>query len=433
MLVFQTVKMGYVCKYISKPSINLMETTPFKVYKYRWVMLFVYMFIVAVNQMLWITFAPITSDSASYYHVSDIQIGILSMSFMIIFIMMSFPASWLIDKYGIRVGVGTGAVLTGVFGLLRGFAQNDYNLLLMAQIGIAIGQPFLLNAITKLAARWFPIKERATAAGLGTLAMYIGILIALMLTPYLVISHGIEGVLYIYGIVAIFAALLFLIFAKENPPTAPCRPDQEERSLVLDGLKDMLRNRDFYLLLFIFFIGLGIFNSVTTWIEEILKPRGFSATQAGIAGGLMIIGGIVGALIMPMLSDHYKKRVPFIITALAGSTLGLIGLTFASNYNIVLLSSVLFGYFLLSAGPIGFQYGAEITYPASEETSNGFILLVGQISGIAFIFGMDGLKSPETGLMTTPLTYLIVLMFVAIAASFKLKESKLLKEAESNS
>ena len=391
-------------------------------------MLIVYMFIVAVNQMLWITFAPITSDSAQYYHVSDIQIGILSMSFMIVFIVMSFPASWLIDKYGIRVGVGTGAVLTGVFGLLRGLVKDDYTLLLTAQIGIAVGQPFLLNAITKLAARWFPFKERATAAGLGTLSMYIGILIALMLTPYLVLSHGINGVLYIYGVVAVIAAVLFLIFAKENPPTAPCRPEQEERSLVLDGLKDMLKNRGFYLLLFIFFIGLGIFNSVTTWIEDILKPRGFSATQAGIAGGLMIVGGIVGALIMPMLSDHYKKRVPFIIVALAGSTLGLIGITFASNFSVVLLSSVLFGYFLLSAGPIGFQYGAEITYPASEGTSNGLILLAGQVSGIAFIFGMDGLKSAETGSMATPLTYLIVLMIVAVIASFKLKESKLLTQ-----
>ncbi len=405
-----------------------METTTFKVYNYRWVMLVVYMFIVAVNQMLWITFAPITSDSARYYHVSDIQIGILSMSFMLVFIVMSFPASWLIDRYGIRVGVGTGAVLTGVFGLLRGLVKDDYTLLLTAQIGIAVGQPFLLNAITKLAARWFPIKERATAAGLGTLSMYIGILIAMILTPYLALSHGINGVLYIYGVVAVIATVLFLIFAKENPPTAPCRPDQEERSLVLDGLKDMLKNRGFYLLLLIFFIGLGIFNSVTTWIEDILKPRGFTATQAGIAGGLMIVGGIVGALIMPMLSDHYKKRVPFIMTALAGSTLGLVGITFASNYNVVLLSSVLFGYFLLSAGPIGFQYGAEITYPASEGTSNGLILLAGQISGIAFIFGMDGLKSADTGSMTTPLTYLIGLMIVAVLTSFKLKESKLLTQ-----
>ena len=153
-----------------------MTQTNFKVYRIRWIMLTVYMLMAAVNQLLWITFAPITGDATKYYGVSDLRIGILSMCFMIVYIVVSIPASWAIDKYGIRIGVGIGAVFTGVFGLLRGFAGNDYNLLLLAQIGIAIGQPFILNAITKLAARWFPIEERATAAGLGTLAMYIGIL-----------------------------------------------------------------------------------------------------------------------------------------------------------------------------------------------------------------------------------------------------------------
>ena len=144
-----------------------MPKTDFKVYRIRWMMLAVYMFMVAVNQMLWITFAPITGDATKYYGVSDLRIGILSMCFMIVYIVVSIPASWIIDKYGIRKGVGIGAVFTGVFGLVRGFAGPDYNLLLLSQIGIAIGQPFILNAITKLAARWFPMEERATAAGLG--------------------------------------------------------------------------------------------------------------------------------------------------------------------------------------------------------------------------------------------------------------------------
>ena len=39
-----------------------MEQNSFKVYPYRWVMLGVFMFIVAANQLLWITFAAITSD-----------------------------------------------------------------------------------------------------------------------------------------------------------------------------------------------------------------------------------------------------------------------------------------------------------------------------------------------------------------------------------
>lgn len=407
-----------------------MTHSNFKVYRIRWFMLIIYMVLVAANQLLWITFAPITGDATRYYGVSDLSIGILSMSFMIVYVVVSIPASWIIDKYGIRVGVGIGAVFTGVFGLLRGLAGPDYHLLLIAQIGIAVGQPFILNSITKLSARWFPIEERATAAGLGTLAMYVGILAGMTVTPYLIRGSGIDGMLYIYGIFSVSVAIIFLLFIRENPPTAPCLPEQEERSLVFDGFMSTIRTRDFILLMVIFFIGLGVFNSVTTWIEDIMRPRGFSATQAGITGGMMIVGGVVGALIIPMLSDKYKRRTPFIILALFGATLGLTGITFATSYWLMITSGMVLGFFLLSAGPVGFQYGAEITYPASEGTSNGMLLLMGQISGIAFIFGMDSMKSAVTGSMTRSLVILIGLMVLSILISLRLGESTILKKEE---
>jgi cyanate permease len=408
-----------------------MTQSNFKVYRSRWFILIIYMLMVAANQLLWITFAPITGDSTRYYGVSDLSIGILSMSFMIVYVVVSIPASWIIDKYGIRVGVGIGAVFTGVFGLLRGLVGPDYHLLLIAQIGIAVGQPFILNSITKLSARWFPIEERATAAGLGTLAMYIGILAGMSVTPYLIRGSGISGMLYIYGIFSVAAATVFLIFIKEGPPTAPCLPEQEERSLVFDGFMSTIRTRDFIWLMIIFFIGLGVFNSVTTWIEDIMRPRGFSATQAGITGGMMIVGGVVGALIIPMLSDKYKRRTPFIILALFGATLGLTGITFATSYWLMITSGMVLGFFLLSAGPVGFQYGAEITYPASEGTSNGMLLMMGQVSGIAFIFGMDSMKSSVTGSMTRSLVILIILMVLSILMSLRLGESTILKKEES--
>src|SRR4030042_34041 len=403
-----------------------MQKADFKIYGYRWVMLSVYMLVVAVNQLMWITFAPITVEAAHYYGVSDLKIGILSMCFMIVYIVISVPASWIIDTYGIRIGVGIGVVLTGIFGLLRGLVSINYNLLLLSQIGIAIGQPFLLNAITKIAARWFPIEERATAWGLATLAMYLGLLTGTFLTPDLIIGSGIGGMLYSYGIFSLAATVIFILFTKERPLTAPCNPDQEDRALAIDGLKRIFHYKDFNWLMFIFFIGLGVFNGVTTWIENILSPRGFSAVKAGITGGLMIGSGIIGALIIPILSDHYKNRTLFIIIALAGATLSLVGITFASNYVILLISGMAFGFFLLSTGPIGFQYGAEITYPISAGTSNGFLLLMGQISGIAIIFGMDSFKSSVTGSMTRPLIVMIIFMFLSILCATRLKESSLL-------
>jgi MFS family permease len=232
--------------------------------------------------------------------------------------------------------------------------------------------------------------------------------------------------LVIYGISAVVAAGIFLVLARERPPTPASPPGQEERSLVFDGLKQMMRMRDFLLLLVIFFIGLGVFNSVTTWIEDILRPRGFSILQAGVVGGIMVVGGILGALVIPLLSDHYRRRVPFIIISLAAATLGLVGIAFLYNYTLLILSAFVMGFFLLSAGPIGFQYGAEITYPAPEGTSNGMLLMMGQISGIIFILGMDSFKNPETGSMTASLLVLAGLMLAGLLLATRLKEAQLL-------
>jgi hypothetical protein len=80
----------------------------YRVYGYRWVVLAVVMLVNLTIQMLWISFAPITSTSAAYYGVSDVAIGALAMSFMIVFIPLSLPAAWLIDTRGFRLEIGIG-------------------------------------------------------------------------------------------------------------------------------------------------------------------------------------------------------------------------------------------------------------------------------------------------------------------------------------
>ena len=396
------------------------EEPRFKAYGYRWVVLLAFVLIACLNQVLWITFAPITSAAAKFYHTSDLMIGLLSMIFMIVFILLALPSAYAIDTWGFRAAVGLGAVLTAFFGLIRGLFASDFTIVFLSQIGIAVGQPFVISAITKIAARWFPVEERATASGLGTLALYLGPLLAMLLTPFLVLHMGIPWTLLAYGIASVAAAAFFLLAAREHPPTPP-GPD--ERVLMFAGLKSMLRQRDFIFLLIMFFVGLGMFNGISTWIEDIIRPRGFTISQAGLLGGLMLGGGISGAIIVPLLSDQFRRRKPFLLLALVGLIPGLVGMTYFTSYLLLLLSGFIFGFFLLSAGPVGFQYGAEITHPAPEGTSNTLLLVMGQVSGIVFIFGMDALKAPATGAMTTSLITLAVLTAICIILAALVRES----------
>ena len=393
----------------------------FKLYGYRWVVLAVFMLVNITIQTLWIAYAPITGPAAAFYGVSDLQIGLLSMAFMIAFIPLSIPVSWVIDTYGFRLAVGIGAVLMSLFGLLRGLAGTNYSLVLWSTFGIAAAQPFLLNAWTTVPAKWFALEERATAVGLVTLASLVGTALGMVLTPILTESMSISSVQLIYGGAAAVTALLFIILARETPATPPCAPGQEVRSLMLDGLKHALKVRPFWFALAISFIGLGIFNGVTTWIEAMIRPRGFSPGEAGTLGALMIVGGLIGAVVIPSLSDKQRMRQRYLYVAFIGAIPGLIGLTFATSAWLLFTSAFVMGFFLVSALPIAMQYAAEITYPTPEGTSNGLMQLVGQ-AAVVFVFIMEALKTAD-GSFTPALLMATGLLVVSMALVTQMKDA----------
>jgi MFS family permease len=397
-----------------------LTTQNYRLYPYRWVVLAVFMFVNLMMQLLWITYAPITREAALFYNVNDLKVGFLAMSFMIAYIPLSIPESWVIDKWGFRKAVGLGAILMGVFSLLRGLAGANYTLVLISTIGIAIGQPFLMNAWTTVPAKWFEQKFRATAVGLVTLAGLIGVALGMVLTPLLSASMSIATVQLIYGAIAALSAVLFLIFARETPPTPPCEDGDETRALMLDGLKNALTNRQFWMILSIAFIGMAIFNGVTTWVEPIIRPRGFSSTDAGTLGALMLVGGIAGAIVLPAFSDKEQKRRKYLFIGLGLAIPGLIGLTYAQSIGWLFIAAFALGFFLTSASPISMQFGAEITHPTPEGTSNGLFQLSGQIS-VVFVYIMEALQTKD-GAFTPGLLLAIGLLLLSMLVISRLKD-----------
>jgi MFS family permease len=408
----------------------LAQSAGIRLYRYRWVVLGAFALLNAVVQANWITFAPVTDDAAAFYGVSDLRIGLLSMIFMVVFVVVSIPASYVIDTYGLRVGVGIGALLTGVFALTRGLFGDDYGWVFASQVGLAVGQPFVMNAITKVGARWFPLGERATAAAVPSLAQFVGIIAAMAATPSLVEAFGMRGMLVFYGVLSAGGGVVALALIRERPPTPPDEAGLEPRTLVFAGLRRILRQRDMLILLALFFVGLGIFNAITTWIEQVVAPRGFDSEEAGIIGAAMVVGGILGAAVLSVLSDRLRRRKPFLVLAVAGMAPGLVGLAFATAYPLLLASAFVFGFFLMSAYPVGFQYSAEVSYPAPEATSQGLMIMAGQVSGILFILAMDAFRSGPDATMTGSMVAFIALTAVIIALASFLRESPMIRGAD---
>lgn len=355
--------------------------TEYKTTKFRFVELILFMFIGLMNQVIWVTFSPIVAESEAFYSVSETWIVFLAASYMIAYIPINFPACWMIDKYGLKWGVGVGVILTGVFGLIRGIFAANFVIVVISQIMCAIGQPFLLNSFTKLASTWFPEKEKATASGLGTIATLIGAIIAMLVPGSLGEEFDIEKLLLWYGIISFISMLVFLVFAKDKPEFAPNPYADKTKALATKNTMDLFKIKDFNLLLVMLFFGLGAFNAITTKIDLIFDP----SWDAGLIGGFMIIGGIFGAIILSGISDAKHKRKIFINIAMISAVPLSVLMAIINVEWIVDVIGFIFGFLLVSCMPVGLTYAAEITYPAPEETSNGLLMVLGQIGGLLLL------------------------------------------------
>jgi MFS family permease len=193
----------------------------------------------------------------------------------------------------------------------------------------------------------------------------------------------------------------------------------EVRSLMLDGIKQIVRVVPFWLFVIVYFFGMGIFNGISNWVW-IIRPKGFTATELGTLGALMVVGGILGAVILPALSDRQHRRQRYMLLGVVCAIPGLVGMTFATSLWLFFLSAFSMGFFLISIAPIGLQYVAEVTYPAPEGTSAGLLQLFGQMS-VVFVFIMGAFRL-DNGAFTPSLLLAVVLLFVMVGVITQMKD-----------
>jgi len=155
-------------------------------------------------------------------------------------------------------------------------------------------------------------------------------------------------------------------------------------------------------------------------VENIVRPRGFTPTDAGTLGALMLVGGLLGAVVIPPFSDRQRKRQRYLILGITLAIPGLIGLTFATTQWLLLVSAFSLGFFLVSSSPIGMQYAAEITHPTPEGTSNGLIQLFGQAS-VVYVYIMEGMKGAD-GSFTPSLLLAVGLLVVSALLITRMKD-----------
>jgi predicted MFS family arabinose efflux permease len=356
----------------------------------------------AVTQLLWLNFAPLVTLVCARYGVSELMATMLVLVFPLLYVVMSIPAGMLVDRKGYRHAVGWGGTVTALFATLRIWDEH-FAVLLVAQLGIAVAQPFVINGISKLVADWFPEEHGAIATGIGTMGMFIGMAVAMAVTPALVAATSLRSAMIVFAGVAWITAGLFWALGRERMPAHGSTPESGM------GVAALLKQRDLRMLFVLAFLGLGFFNALTTWLEQILAPNGFDAEAAGIVGGVLIAGGIVGSVVIPALSDRTKRRKPFLIACalLALPLVHPLCTTRAAGVAYALGGAL--GFVLLPAFALLLEMCSEHAGREHAGNATGLLMLMGNAGGVVMsllvdaVRGADGSYGPSVWLLIASL------------------------------
>ncbi|RYO94186.1 hypothetical protein DL766_002729 [Monosporascus sp. MC13-8B] len=397
------------------------DVTEYKVYKRRWFGLLQLTLLNIIVSWDWMTFAPVAQHAAAYYGVSESAVNWLSTGFLFAFVVV-FPVTIYTLHLGPKPSIATSAslILVGNWVRFAGSHSRDggiFGAVMFGQILTGLSQPFVLSAPTRYSDLWFTNGGRVAATALPSLANPFGAALGQLIVPFMVNGPAdmSNAVLYVAIISSICALPSFFIPAA--PPTPPS-PSGTTPKASLRASIALLHSLEVWLLLVPFSIYVGLFNSTSSLLNQIMLPYGYTSDEAGIAGALLIVVGLVCSAVTSPILDRTKAFLSAIKTAVP--VIGLCYLAFvwmpatrglAGPYVVM---SVL-GAASFSLVPVVLEFLCELSHPFSPAVTSTVAWSGGQILGAVFILIGDALKADNEG-ADPPGNMRATLIFTAVVA-----------------
>ncbi|KAI1613062.1 FLVCR family MFS transporter [Exophiala viscosa] len=381
--------------------ISTTSTVTYKVYKRRFYGLVVLVLLNIVVSWDWIAFAPVSSTSAKYFNTSEANINWVSTAFLFAFCVATPPTFYVLHKHGPKAAIIITAVLLLIGNWIKYGATraNSFPGVMVGQLIIGFAQPFVLSTATSYSNLWFSPAGRTTATALASLSNPFGAALGQLISPFWANKPSDIPNMILYISIISSAACLPAFFVPAKPPTPPSAgsvPDHMDRASLRKDMHILSRSLEFYLLFIPFIVYVGFFNAFSSLLNQILEPYGFSETDAGIAGAVLIVVGLVCSAISSPFIDRYKFYLVYIKAAIP--VLGIFYLIFIwapQTHSIAYVDLVcaVLGAASFGLVPVALEFLVEIHYPLGPELGTSLCWCGGQLLGGIFIVVMNALKN----------------------------------------
>lgn len=143
-------------------------------------------------------------------------------SFYLGYLVMQIAGGRLADRFGGALVLGIGVLVWSLFTLITPWAALlGFYVLLLARVGMGLGEAVTFPSIYSMVSRWFPNTERSKAIALNASGIPLGTVFALLITPVIVTQLGWEWAFYLFGIVGVIWFVLWRMLVTTAPQEHP--------------------------------------------------------------------------------------------------------------------------------------------------------------------------------------------------------------------
>lgn len=376
-------------------------TSAYKVYKRRFFGLAQLVLLNIVVSWDWITFAPVSTSSAQYFHRSESVINWLSTAFLFSFCAAAPATIYTLNRSGPKASIIAAACLLLVGNWIRyaGTRTLNFGVVMFGQMLIGFAQPFVLSAPTRYSDLWFSEKGRVSATAVASLANPFGAALGQLIDPLWATDASDIPNMVLYVAIISSIASIPAFFIPASPPTPPSASAfnvlNHEALDVYATLTKLSQSVEFWLIFLPFSVYVGFFNSFSSLLNQILEPYGASETEAGIAGALLIVVGLVSAAISSPFIDKYKFYLTYMKVAIPIIALSYLVFIWAPSDHTIAYAYVvcsILGAASFGLVPVALEFLVEIHHPLGPEVSSTVCWSGGQLLGGIFIIIQNELK-----------------------------------------
>ncbi|MGN6595210.1 spinster family MFS transporter [Sphingopyxis terrae] len=272
------------------------------------------------RQVLNILAEPIKNDLG----LSDTEIGLLTgLAFALFYTVLGIPIARYADRSTTNRSSLIAICLVFWSGMtaLCGMAQS-YGQLLLARIGVGVGEAGCTPAAHSLISDLYPKEQRASALAFYGLGLPIGTLLGLGLGGGLAELFGWRITLISLGLPGIVIGLLSYLAIRDPRKHGRLPPVTTPQPSMKDVLSEILGSRAFLYLVAAMALGSFLSYGKNVWQAIFfMRSHGLTPGVAGPVLGLVVgIGAAFGAWLGGWLATHYGTRNPRHI--LTGPALG---------------------------------------------------------------------------------------------------------------